>query len=270
VAAVLFFSIYFDYDVNNPKYYQQISSFEESTLSGIDQININFLSEDIILNEINSEVATFNLTGVYNYGRYDSPPKLVVEKVGNELNVKILYEKPYNVFGIGVHDVDIYVNIPKNFTGDLVISTASGDINLNGTDTKSSVIESVSGDIEINNFASDESFIKSVSGDINIQNSKFEICNAKSVSGNIEIINSGSINNVEATSGDILFKNYEITNELNANTVSGNIEIDLTDNSSVNVIFETTSGDLENEFGDIYGGKNNLYAETTSGDLKIN
>ncbi len=63
VAAVLFFSIYFDYDINNPKYYQQISSFEESTLSGIDQININFLSEDIILNETNAGVATFNLTG---------------------------------------------------------------------------------------------------------------------------------------------------------------------------------------------------------------
>lgn len=269
LAGILFVSVYGDYKFNNPKYYKQVNQFEQYNLIQIDKISVDSASEDIIVNAIEGKNATFNFTGFYNYGKYENPPKLVLEKNGNELNINIKYEKPMNLVGISSQEMKINIGIPKEYAEDLSVSSASGDVKLNEMNLADIVMETASGDINVKNLNSHGNTINSVSGDIIIENSKFEDSSVKSVSGDINIINSGTLNILETTSGEITIENYEITRELKINTISGDINLDLSDNSSVNVIFDSVSGDLKNDFGNIYNGKNNIYTETTSGDLRV-
>jgi len=289
IATALFFSVYGDYAINNPKYYKQASSFEQTNATGIEKISINSASEDILVNVIERGNVTFNLTGYYNYGKYDNPPKLLLEKNGNEVIVRVFYEKPINLIGISSQDMKVYVNIPKNYSGDISVLSASGDvelnkINLNNLEATSASgninlenikvknkakINAVSGDINIISLSSKESRIESISGEINLEDARANRIDLSSVSGEINTINSENISSITTTSGEIEIENYSIKEDLNIESVSGEIELDLAEDSSIDLDFKSTSGDLENDFGKVYGGENKVNVKTNSGDLRV-
>ena len=283
-----------------------INQFENSSINGIDALEINLLSVDVEVYPILSNEFEFNLKGYCSKAQENNVPKLSVQTVGETVKLNIIYPQGIN---FGVQDLDLYIGIPENYKGKIEIGTASGDIEIENIKLEdfeaktlsgeikinsvkslgSSLINSASGDFQINNLESknlnaeslsgemyfeylvvlNDSYFQTSSGDISIENMDTGYSRFKTISGDILIENSMKINSVTTTSGDIDIKNFEIDNELNIESVSGSVELDFVEGSLIDLEFNSLSGDLDNYFGDIMGGKNKVYVKTTSGDLNV-
>ena len=248
LGAILFFNEYpVDRNFNNLNYLE-INESEKITIEEINEIRINLLNEDISIESYSEETLDLKLTGHYST-RYSESPGIIYNKAGGILTITINKSKD-KIIGFNSENINLYVKIPKNYSGDLEIKTVSGDSEIKGIKIDKLKLESVSGDIYINNLENNYAEYKSVSGDI-------------------EIINSKRTNKIKTISGDIEMINQEIENNLDINTVSGDIDLNLFENSNINLDFSSTSGDLRNSFGEIYGGENKIFVKTTSGDLRI-
>jgi DUF4097 and DUF4098 domain-containing protein YvlB len=155
-----------------------------------------------------------------------------LDKYENNLKVYIEYPQKRYIFGINSRESKLYIGVPENYNGDFIIDVVSGDINIE--------------EVTLGNFD-----VESVSGNVNIMDSKLDKVNFDSVSGDIKI------------------ENFEIMNYASFESVSGNVELDLTEGSSVEVLFESVSGKLRNDFGEIRNGENKIIVDTVSGDLRV-
>ncbi len=283
-----------------------VNQFEKTSLKGVNELKINLLDSELKIYPIEGDEFKFTLTGTYAKNEYNNNVNLSVKKTGNILDVKVIY--PDWIFLIN-RNLNLVVEVPKEYYGKLDVTTASGDIdirNLNTTEFKiisasgevdaynidnseEGVIRTASGDIGIKEFNSDELLIKSISGevsceyievlnsfnvetssgDIKVKNLLNEYGEFKSISGEIDIENSKKINSIKTTSGDINIKNLEIDNDLYIQSISGEVYLDFIEGSLIDLEFDSGSGDLDNSFGNIYKGKNRVYVKTTSGDLDI-
>jgi lia operon protein LiaG len=170
----------------------------------------------------------------------DFAPYINVDKTGTTL---VLMEKINSglnsVSYSGSVKLDIYV--PKNYSEDIKLNTASGHIN----------IKDFEGGGDIN----------TASGEINIENCR----------------GSFSANTV---SGDILYKKDAVLdNNLNINSVSGDIDISISKDSEFKLKTRSVSGKTKCDFpvildgrgaeGTVGSGKNNITANTVSGDITV-
>jgi DUF4097 and DUF4098 domain-containing protein YvlB len=286
---------------------ENIYYHEEAPLTGVNALQISVSDADVKIYPVKGEYFEINLTGNYAGNEYGSNVNLSIEKMGENLEIKVVYPK-VNLVIIN-RDFTLYVGIPENYTEDIKVTSDSGDIFINNISTKkfeidtasgeikisemnssiNSNIRSSSGDIKIEEFNSEEIEIKSISGeifcenikskngfnvetssgDINIKNLENSEGNFKSISGEINLVSLEKINSIITSSGNIKIISYLINNNLNIKTVSGEVELDLKEDSSIDLEFESVSGYLKNHFGDIYEGENKVYVKTSSGDLSI-
>lgn len=286
---------------------ESIYYYEEAPLTGINSLQISVPDVDVEVYPVNGEDLEINLTGNYASNEYGSNVNISIEKIGENSEIKVIYPK-INLIVIN-RDFNLYVGIPENYSGDIKVTSASGDIVINNINAKkfeietasgevkisevnssiNSIIRSSSGDIKIERHNSGNIDIKSISGEISCENIKsnneFNVetssgdidvnnlenseGNFKSISGEINLEELERINSIITSSGDVKINSYKINNDLNIKTVSGEVELDLKENSSIDLEFESNSGDLDNDFRDVYGGKNKIYVKTGSGDLSI-
>lgn len=284
-----------------------INQFERESLSGIEVVEVSVPDADVNIYPITGDEFDIALTGYYAKNEYGGNVNLSVEKAVNILNIKIIY--PNNRIIIINRDFNLDIGVPENYSGEIIVFSASGNIKISDFDLENLEAKTLSGEIEIENINnSRDSLIKSASGDIDIKNLNSENIkiesisgetegnyiksenefysetssgnieinyletnkgNFESISGGITLRNSKNINSVKTTSGKIEIEGYEINENLNLKTVSGDINLDLTENSSVNIIFKSVSGDLDNSFGEIEDGNNLINVKTTSGDFRV-
>lgn len=284
-----------------------INQFEKASLTGVNALEISVPDAEVNVYPIQGENFEVNLTGYYAKNEYGSNVNLSVEKIGETLEIKVIY--PNINFVVINRDFNLYVGIPENYSGEINVVSASGDIEVNNINTKefevntasgeikisninnsgNSIIRSSSGNIDINNINSEDISLRSISGeitcedikgnnefysetssgDIKVRNLENSEGNFRSISGEITLINLKEINSITTSSGNIKIIGYLVNNELNIKSISGEVELDLIEDSSVDLRFESVSGDLDNDFGDVYGGDNNVYVKTTSGELRI-
>ncbi len=285
---------------------QNVNQFEKISSSGVNELKLNLLDSELKIYPIEGNEFEFTLTGTYAKNEYNKSVELSVEKTGDILDVTVIYPDWLVLINRNLY---LAVGVPKGYSGTFSIITASGDVdirNLDATEFKitsasgevdienikasgEASVKTASGDIDIKEFNSDNLIIESISGEVNcenvysaeefnlkttsgdiaIKNLLTDYSKFKTISGEIYIENSKKINSIITTSGDIDIKNLEIDNELNIKTISGEIYLDFVEGSLINLEFDSVSGDLENEFGNIYGGENKVYVKTTSGDLKV-
>lgn len=163
-------------------------------------------------------------------------------------------------------DIDGENLISDNFK----LVTSSGEIRANGLKSKNEItMDSISGDIYSEDIKSESFNVKTISGEIIMENISSKTNYFESVSGDINIISPDNLNTLKTRSGEVIIEKYFIQNNLDVETISGDVYIELIDESSVNLGFESVSGDLENYFGDIHSGKNKINVNTTSGELII-
>ncbi len=181
---------------------------------------------------------------------------------------------------------------------ELDIDTVSGDIDLKATVEESVKIDTVSGDAKAEFFEPLNEFkCNTVSGDINLKAAVNETVDIDTVSGDtkaefFEPLNEFNGNStsgeiwvkaisisrveVETVSGEVYMQTQKEIGALDIDTTSGNIKLNLPDNASFKLVYDTTSGSLTagphttkdetHIFGD---GKYEYYINTVSGDLQI-
>ena len=263
-----------------------INQSESLPQNGIEKLDINLLDTQLNVHSIKGQNLEFNLTGTYAKNQYNNSIKLFVERIDNTAKVEISYPPKLIIINRQLH---LDVGVPEDYQGDFEITTASGNIYFLNINAKRIEVKSASGNINLINSsctnlisksasgnvflnevnASESSYTETISGNVKIKNLATEYSEFKSVSGKISIENSTKINSAETTSGNIDIENAEITYELSIKSISGNINLDAKDNSSIDLKFESISGNLENSFGNIYNGRNKVYVKTTSGDFII-
>lgn len=235
----------------------------------------------------------------------DDSFKSTVEQSGNNLIIRgkkrtnsILNSFSFNRDGY----TEIY--LPKTTFENLTVTTISGDIvsDLSFEIADYLKVSSTSGDIRFFSVKADTIQIVSVSGEVKVQEALGNV-NVSTTSGDIYIVGevgdriittvSGEIMldgmegrfDLSTTSGEIIVrdgKGYgevntvsgdanislsELTQDLSANTVSGEVRFRLPENAAFDFEFDTTSGDCRTFFDDVLSyNKKRDHANGTYGD----
>jgi DUF4097 and DUF4098 domain-containing protein YvlB len=164
--------------------------------------------------------------------------KLEFTQSGDLTRIKVvLPQKSHDV-----DDSDLVIRVPTK--SDIAVNTVSADI----------VIQNVDG----------AQRLQSVSADISTEAGSEDV-ECKTVSGDIEVAGSGhrSLLTITTVSGDARVQ--RVAGEVNANTVSGNVDLNLGDTTRSRL--RSTSGDL-NLYGKLVG-EARLDVESISGDVRI-
>jgi DUF4097 and DUF4098 domain-containing protein YvlB len=193
-------------------------------------------------------------------------------------NIKILTAK--NKVKCKTISGDMYL---EKIFGDIDIKSTSGDIRIQDVDGSLDAV-SVSGDMDFKRIIGNVD-LKSTSGDFRITEMKGAV-EAESVSGDIDITSSSEINeiNIDTISGDISTQGVLVANgSYNMDAHSGTIRIKIPSDSNFELQTRTSSGDIYCGFelkaygkidnkhlqGIVGKGGASLNISTYSGDIRI-
>ncbi len=181
------------------------------------------------------------------------------------------------------------------------IESTSGNIRLTDlTVTETAEINGVSADIFLDSLQSDSASIETTSGSVKLIHCKVtEKAEVSTVSGNLEAefseplgefegdATSGTLQvitpsvdrfDAETVSGTVSLFSQSAPKELDIDTTSGDVELNLPKDSSLTLKFSTTSGNLSTDLPGIKNGESYTFGEgggmykiaTVSGDVNIN
>lgn len=138
-------------------------------------------------------------------------------------------------------------------------------------------IGNVSANISVISISPDKLTIESVSGGIELSNINSAELDIDSVSGKVKV--SGSIKeiDIQSVSGEIELELIEAPRQMELETTTGNITLDMPDNAAFTIDVDTVSGDVECVLSMhktdgkylINGGGSEYDIETVSGDITI-
>lgn len=160
----------------------------------------------------------------------------------------------------------------------LSVSTASGNMDINCAANTIS-LNSASGDIQLDQKdKAGEVSIDTASGRIDANLSRVNTASLESASGKIQVT-AVSVNSISAksTSGAVSCELEATPSECKLHAVSGEVTLNLPDDSDFTANISTTSGDFKSDFalkkdGSTYicgSGSAHIDIETTSGDVEI-
>jgi len=173
----------------------------------------------------------------------DGARKLAVTGDASHLRIKVEAPEQRSWFSWGADsrmgDTLLDIKVPRE--AEMKIEVISADVSLSGVAGRSLNVESVSGKQRIDSGAK-EVEVESVSGDIEVAG-KADRAHIETVSGNIRARGLGGRLKFETVSGDVDAENANYR-EVEAGTVSGDIELRGTPADGARIEVETMSGDL--------------------------
>lgn len=158
-------------------------------------------------------------------------------------------------------DTTLDIKVPRG--AELKIDAVSADVNVGGVDGRALNVNSVSGKLRLDSGAK-ELDIDSVSGNVELT-AKSAKAHVETVSGNIRARGLGGEIRFETVSGDIEADNDDYR-ELDAGTVSGDLNLRGTPAADANIAVKTMSGDVRLHLPESIAGQ--LHASTFSGDIR--
>lgn len=244
---------------------------EEKTFSmeDVTELEIAAVSTDVNFIPTDSTDIRVVFHGTVKSNSDAALPKMVSDRSGQNINIEIKHTKRLFSF---VNPERLYLDIyvPKNYDQKITLAQVSGDAEIKDLQLRSIEFALVSGNLLVENLTA-EMGIVSVSGDVILRNIKGDIV-AATVSGDI----------------DADFTNIE--HEIEFNSVSGNVDMKIPEDSCFDLYFESKSGKLDTEFplssskfkiveqsGEVTKISNEqqcddiaeIYVNTVSGDLDI-
>lgn len=164
---------------------------------------------------------------------------------------------------------------------EIEISTTSGDVRLDKADGRLSAT-STSGEVTVSD-GSGERKVNTTSGDIRISgfDGKFSI---SSTSGEVTLEGQSGFGAANTTSGDVRLSVAQLTGDLDIDTSSGEVTLQLSRDESLQFKATTTSGMISTFFDDVLSfskkgdraegsigndSKNKVTVTTTSGDIRV-
>ncbi|MCH5296368.1 MAG: DUF4097 family beta strand repeat protein [Ruminococcus sp.] len=221
----------------------EVTQLESSSSDEADHLNTFYYQYDYATLNIYGSEADYNLDG----------------QDFSASNLTLAFE---NLF-TDTPDKTIVVKIPKNtYMHDINIYTASADIDVNNIESNYTSINSVSGYINANSVNSAYLSIQNVSGNINFSRITADELTINKVSGDVSAEGDIQLIDFESVSGDLNYTTDSLnTNSISVNTVSGNANITLPQNSGFTVINSSISGELQSGFSGKTVGEHYIYGD---------
>ena len=245
-------------------------TFETTQLNNIE---INLISEHLIVQPANDNKITVEL-----YGSWNSQIEPNIDCNNSNLIIKQITKRFFNI-----GQKSLLVKLPANavtsntnFNAELV----SGRFEMHDFNLNKMNVETVSGTSFIKNIESEKLNVNSTSGKINIENSTIKELDVYSTSGALNIEGMYNEISAEAVSGKITVtnkKDFERDSDFSA--ISGSIQLYLPADANPELNCSSTSGHVYSEYHDsktkklkdkIGSGLYELKAKSVSGSVKIN
>ena len=268
------------------------------SVRGISHISVASVSDNINLIPVDSDEIKAHYYGSYSTSNPDYRPELVVEKKGSQLNIEIKYQSNHvHVSFFSNLKLDVY--IPMQFKDDLVINSTSGEVAVGRFELHEMDYSNTSGNLNAEWIDAEKATLSTTSGETMLAG-KFESFKYTTTSGNFvsddftskktefnttsgEISLAGQMGDVkaEAISGNLNFSYSHFGNTIEANTVSGEVEIRLPEDAGFELEYVTVSGDAQCDFavsgsqakkglkGTVGSGEGAVRINKVSGNLKI-
>lgn len=204
---------------------------------------------------------------------------LEVKETGPSLEIK-LFDRSKNIsfFSKESHELEITLQIPKAYEKQLNLATISEDIEVNDLKLAGLTLDTISGEVEVYGGQMDEIDLSTVSGDA-VVDSQVKFIKGESVSADVSLkqVKGFKVNTV---SGDLEVYLEDRLEESKADTVSGNVVIEILGQKEVSYDFDTVSGNItiETQNREISVGKaaknkglngNVVKISTVSGDITL-
>lgn len=217
--------------------YELVNSIH--VLEGLNKVNINLVSEDVIYFPYEGEAIEVYVRGKFNEEDYTINFKNGVFNL-NKTKGKV----SFNIFGKKTPDFG--VKIPQCHLENFKLSLISGDGDIEGIDADAVAFKTVSGDLKVSNI---------------MATTKVEV---SVVSGNVKFnsLTSGTLE-ISTVSGDVLLKKAKLDEHAFMSSVSGDINANTVKVPKVE--FRTVSGDFEGK--EVYCDEVTL--KSLSGDFTI-
>ena len=241
----------------------QIHTSETYKAAGIERIVINTVNTDI-----NIIPAVINRVDVDFYGNIKTNlaagiPKLKTGVDRGILSIEITHPRTINIGLINLSQLQLDVYVPNDYSGEIIVSTASGDLNIHDLGLARLDFTSTSAAIESDSVTAGDFSINTSSGDVSLKN----------LEGMLQI---------NTISGDIRAEIRELKGNIYIKTISGDMLVALPGRSEFEFTFSSVSGDFMNQFGTqisysengrmegfVGEGAYKITAETVSGDITI-
>lgn len=210
-------------------------------------------------------------------------PELIIEKAGNDIKIYIDYHKNNS---IREDDAQLEVYIPKDFSKTFKIQTVSAQVEAAGLKADTLCVDVTSGEVELSEIEAKNALeFQSVSAGISLTDIISNKTTIESVSGDITIEGSLGQMNINTVSGDIDAVTDQLIASNKIETISGEFQLDIPDNTPFGFDLNSVSGDIDiSEDIDVQlsaekehmkkgksGSNTNVYleAQTVSGDITI-
>ncbi|MDZ5474030.1 DUF4097 family beta strand repeat-containing protein [Bacillus sp. 31A1R] len=230
----------------------------------INDINIKLSSTDITVLPTSENEISVELKGKISK-RLKNDLKLDVKEKGNTLDISLSGEDQIK-FNIGVLIVETEVNVllPEKIYESINVHTSSGEIAIEGLQSKDFILDVSSGEIIAEDLKAERIMkFSATSGEIRTKNTTAEKIEFEASSGDFIvqdqnskestfIVSSGDMQltdvtgniQLEASSGSISISNKEVSGNITADITSGDVEVEFRNKpTSLAIDFHASSGD---------------------------
>lgn len=250
-----------------------------SSLDNINEIEINVSSTDVVIRQGNYD----EFYAVYD-GAFDDNVRIESFEKNGRLVINTKQNKKNMFFGFISRDQTLEINIPEGYRKNIIIKTISGDIEIEGyMEAEKINIESTSGDCSIESANAESLRINSTSGDFNADKIISKDCKLSSTSGDIEIEYFEGGLKADSTSGDLEIVCGKIVERLELATISGDIDLSVSEEEEFSLSAKTLSGDVDVDISltnisrrrenkieaEHISSLNKIILESMSGDIEI-
>jgi lia operon protein LiaG len=226
---------------------EQIDESKTFNTDEISEIYIDMVSTDINIIPTDEDEIRVHFYGEVSTNRKREIPSLVAYRSGDGLHIEII--QPKTVFiGVIVWRTNLDVYIPEDSIEILKMETISADTNISDLKVDKFSFSAVSGDFKGESLFASDLRLNSISGDISLKEYKGDI-NINNVSGDVVLEGGRQNDNIEVVtvSGDVYIEQKDPSN-INIRTISGGVEINLSEDAQFYLKATTVSGDIETRF----------------------
>lgn len=287
------------YHYSNSSTYEIAKGEVSFSRSDIESVEINWVGGKVNVEETSEEKIRFQETYSEKTGKDDD--NLMRYRVkNNQLTIQFCKSKWFiNPFVRNDKTLTLYlptqlyekvkiatINANIDYQGKesdvyypLKIDSVSGNIRITQANLSRLNIENVSGRIDVSKLSCKNDIdIDTVSGSVSLNEITANRLDIDFVSSRIDI--SGSIQrmNIDGVSGNLYLTMQQAPQEIDCDTVSGDVELIIPDNDGFTAKLDSVSGEINSNFSTSYSQKQLIYKdggntyrfESVSGDITIN
>ena len=166
-------------------------------------------------------------------------------------------------------DLDVTVYIPDTYKNLLSIKSSSGESSVTGGNLKNLLLSSASGDIDLYNVEATDTSLETLSGIINASTIKTNKSLIKTSSGDISINGVLGETAVSSASGSVDLNLSELSGTSNFSTQSGGVDLIIPNEIGYKVNFSSTSGEISGKNLNVDIKNNNTYSFTSGNGSKL-